>query len=173
MPRQELKTDRLPVACFAPPLTDELLAKYRADTDALPIGPVKDICNECLLGIEAWYRLPESTQEAIERFRIKHKGVDQTFSVIPLEHEHVNLLWDLIPWDYELDAMERVLDNLPDGTQEYTEVVSVDGTGKTATRSAVRIVDQAAFDLKKMSRHLIWYARELCLDREPLTHDKL
>lgn len=145
MPRPEVKTDKLPVACFVPPLTDEKLVSYRSSVDAMPLSPIKDALDECLKAVEAWWKLPESTREDVDRFRIKHQGKDTTFKVVPLEEKHVEELFALVPWDYEIDAMQKLFDEIP--TEQK--------------------------DLRDMAFHLLWHARELCLDREPLTQDKL
>lgn len=140
-----MKTDRLPVACFAPVLTDESLVNYRIAVDLLELGPVKDACNGCLKAVEAWHKLPESTRDDVDKFRIRHNGVDKTFSVVPLKKEHVEQLWELVPWGYELDAMQSLFDGIPAEQKE----------------------------LRNMAFHILWHARELCEDREPLTQDKL
>ena len=145
MPRPEMKTDTLPVACFAPVLSDSNLVSYRVAVDLLEPGPVKDACDECLKAVEAWHKLPESTRDDVDKFRIKHNGVDTTFSVVPLEKEHIEQLWALVPWGYEIDAMQSLFDAIPDWEK----------------------------DLRNMAFHLLWHARELCEDREPLTQDKL
>lgn len=145
MPRPEVKTERLPAVCFAPALTDEKLVNYRIAADLLGLSPIKDALNECLKAIEAWWKLPDSTREDVDRFRIKHQGADKTFSVVPLEEKHIKELWELVPWDYELNAMQSLFDGIPSEQKE----------------------------LRDMAFHILWHARELCLDREPLTQDKL
>lgn len=145
MPRPEVKTDKLPVICFAPPLTDEKIAEYRSFVDSMVMSPVKDACNECLKAIEAWWKLPESTLEATEKFRIKHAGKNKTFAVVPLEEKHIQELWEVVPWGYEIDAMQALFDSIPVEKKQ----------------------------LRDMAFNLIWHARELCEDREPLTQDKL
>lgn len=63
--------------------------------------------------------------------------------VTPLEDDEIDRIWDHVPYPDECDGIGRVFDTLPDG--------------------AIR---NAAF-------HLLWYARELAADREPVTNDKL
>lgn len=142
---EPVKTNKLPVACFAPALTDEGIAGYRSLVAGLPLGPVKDALGECLRAVDAWWALPESTRTDVTRFAIKHRGKDHTFAVTPLEEEHVKSLWDLVPWGYELDAMQRLFDDIP------------------AEEKRLR---DAAF-------HLLWHVKEMNLDREPSTIDKL
>lgn len=143
--RPEVKTDTLPVVCFAPALTDEQLRQYRSQVNTLSLSAVKDALDECLIACEAWWKLPDSTRQDVDRFRIKHKGKETTFSVTPLEEAHVESLCSVIPWGYELNSMQQLFDDIP--------------------------VEQK--ETRDMAFHLLWHARELCLDREPLTQDKL
>ena len=45
---------------FAPPLSDELLAKYKATIDALPPSPLKDAMGVCHNVCAKWWELPDS-----------------------------------------------------------------------------------------------------------------
>lgn len=106
-------TDKnIPVACFAPPLTDELLAQYRALADALGLdqGAIRDAFRECLAAVEAWWELEESrTPDAVPTMRVLHRGVLGRIAVTPLEAQYVQELWDLVPWPYEVTAMQQLL----------------------------------------------------------------
>lgn len=62
----------------------------------------------------------------------------------PLENEEIQRIWDLVPWDYECDAYQGLFERIPPDSQVRTP----------------------AF-------HLLWYARELTMDREPMTNDML
>ncbi len=62
--------------------------------------------------------------------------------VVPLEDGHVKKLWDVTPWVDELDVLGKVFDGLPPG------------------------------DLRNAAYHLLWYAMEITLDREPLSQDR-
>jgi hypothetical protein len=184
MPQGELTIDRFPTVCFAPPLTDDLLAEYRVLVekfnpkdldpsvlpDALVVGKntysinseewkshahqLYDALSGLLKCVDKWWELPESGRSDGERFKVRHKlqkGGDLqeiTVHFKPLEKAHQEELFDLIPWARELDTLSNsedtgILDTLPLGN-----------------------VRNAAF-------HLLWHVRELCNDREPLTHDKL
>lgn len=136
-----------PVACFAPPLTDDMLAQYRALAEGLPDarGELRDALRECLAAVELWWQLPESERTDGPRFDIRHQGAERTYAVTPLEEEHRRKLYDLIPWPREIDGMQRTFDEIP------------------VSEKAIR---DAAF-------HLLWHVKELNLDREPLTADKL
>jgi len=63
--------------------------------------------------------------------------------VVPLEDAEVERIWDYVPWKEECEMMSKVFENLPNG-----------------------LLRNAAF-------HLLWYANELCQDREPMTMDRL
>ena len=65
--------------------------------------------------------------------------------IVPLDPAEVKRIWDAVPWDYECDAYQRLFDEIP------------------AENKPLR---NAAF-------HLLWMAKELSMDREPLTNDRL
>lgn len=62
--------------------------------------------------------------------------------VVPLEDAEVKRIWDKVPWPEECDMIGKAFDILPPGEQR-----------------------NAAY-------HLLWYARELTLDREPMTQER-
>mgnify|MGYP000974726190 CR=1 FL=1 len=66
--------------------------------------------------------------------------------VVELDHTIKESLWDLIPWPHEIKAMESLLNTL-------------DPVGQK--------------DLRNAAFHLLWHVKELDLDREPITTDKL
>lgn len=143
----KMVSPQFPVAGFAPPLTDELLAKYKS-LAATAEGEVKDAMLQCLACVEAWWDLPESTRTDGPSLAIRHRGKDTSFRVTPLEAEHVKTLDAATPWMRELDTLstprdDGLFDGLPNG------------------------------ELRNAAFHLLWYAKELTLDREPLTLDRL
>lgn len=153
--------NKLPVGCFAPPLTDATLAEYEQMIAGLgdDRAEIKDYMRQCLDCVRRWWDLPESKRTDGKTFDIRHKGKPHTFRTVPLENAHVEALWDATPWMNELVAMERVFDTLPHGTIEVN--------------NRCEVVDAAAHDLRNAAFHLLWHAKELTLDREPLTSDKL
>ncbi len=168
----------LPVACFAPPLTDELLARYESLIAGLSPeqAELQDALRQCLACVKAWWELPASGRKDGERFDIGHRGEKSSFRVTALESEHVTRLWDVTPWMRELLALEELFSALPTGTREVPVTVPITGRdGHPATRveTRVEVIDQAAYDLRNAAFHLLWHAKEITLDREPLTSDVL
>lgn len=148
MPKATVTSPSLPVACFAPPLTDELLARYRVLSVDLEQSPVRDAMLELLACVEKWWELPESTRKDVTRFAIQHQGKPAEFAVQPLEEQYVKELYDVTPWMYELEGVSNsqgtgIFDGLPAG------------------------------ELRNAAFHLLWHVKEITLDREPLTQDKL
>lgn len=91
---------------FAPPLSDDLLAQYRARAEALePQSPIRDAMLKLLAACEVWWELPESNGSG--RPHASGKGV-----IIDLEPEHVLALWDHVPWDWELKAYGILFDKI-------------------------------------------------------------
>lgn len=143
-----LESKPMPVACFAPPLTDGLLAAYEKLANSLPDarGDVRDAMRECLAAVRAWWELPVSAGSADDQsLATRHRGKDVRVKLTSLTPELVKTLWDAVPWPYELDAMQALFDR----------------------------IDPAEKELRDAAFHLLWHARELCLDREPLTQEKL
>jgi hypothetical protein len=66
--------------------------------------------------------------------------------IVPLQPEVVQALDEHIPWREELDMFSQLFDRLDPVKQK---------------------------DLRDAAFHLLWYANELYLDREPLTADML
>jgi hypothetical protein len=64
-------------------------------------------------------------------------------TITPLEQAEIERIWDCVPWPEECDAIDVVFDRLPSG------------------------------DVRNAAYHLLWFARELSIDREPCTTDKL
>lgn len=75
----------------------------------------------------------------------KPHPVDGNIPIVPLEKKQIEALWDHVPWPNECEMIQKVFDG-----------ISVDN----------KKLRDAAF-------HLLWYAKELTLDRLPLTSDKL
>lgn len=140
-------TKNMPAACFAPLLTDEKLTKYESLIAAAPPGEIKDAMLTCLACVKTWWELPESKRTDGDRFAIQHRGKDITFQVTPLEKEHVVALDPHTPWMRELNTLST-----PHG----------DG-----------LFDSLTGELRDCAFHLLWHCKEITLDREPLTQDKL
>lgn len=148
-PRPAPTADRLPVACFAPPLTDELLKKYRAEVEKVEqASAVGDALRLLLVCVEEWWKLPESKRKDGQEFDILHRGQPVKYRTTPLEEDHVERLDDHIPWEHELRGLSDekdsgLFDKLPAG------------------------------DLRKVAFHLLWHVKELNAGREPMTTENL
>jgi hypothetical protein len=144
-------TNQIPVACFAPPLTDEKLSEYKSLILGLGNGPVKDAMSTCMEAVEVWWELPESTRTDASRFETVHRGKRATYTVTPLEVAHMDdetqsgALWQVVPYEWELKGIRELFDAIP---------------------TSDKAVRDAAF-------HLWWYVMELCNSREPLTQEAL
>jgi hypothetical protein len=124
---------------FAPPLTDDKLSQYAALVAELP---EKTRLREALEGLlnccRQWWELPESTSPG----RPHPVGVGL---IVDLDDSIAATLWEHIPWDDELAAIQAQLDG----------------------------IDPANAPLRDAAFHLLWHVKELASDREPLTADKL
>jgi len=140
-----MSSPAIPVACFAPALTDEKLASYEKTIATLPHSAAKSAMEACLVCVKAWWELPESKRSPSARWEfVRPEGKKATCPEVPLEPDHVAALDAVTPWSYECDAMAKIFDEIP-----------VDDTSR-----------DVAF-------HLLWYAMEITRDREPMSQDKL
>lgn len=98
---------------FAPPLTDEKLAEYKAMIDALPAdSQVKDVCGKLYACTLQWWELPESVDTATRKHQ-SGRGV-----ITELDADVQKKLWDAIPWDYELQVYAKVLEGISNETDK-------------------------------------------------------
>lgn len=132
----------IPVACFAPPLNDALLARYETHIAAVDDDELRDCLRTLYRCVAAWWQLPDSTRPAKRWEFDRGKTLGEE---VPLEDEHVEALWEVTPWMRELLAMEPLLDAIP----------------------------VAQPDLRNMAFHLLWHCKEITLDREPMTTERL
>src|SRR6185369_1912073 len=91
--------------CFAPPLTDELLAHDKALADALPPSPIKDAMNALLACVLKWWELPESTSPGIP-----HES-GSGFKVA-LHPDVAAALDDHIPWQHEIESYKTLFESV-------------------------------------------------------------
>lgn len=227
---------------FAPPLTDELLADYRKRVDGMKPSPEKDAIGELLTCCETWWNLPEPAGTATVAHPVG-RGL-----IVDMQEDHKQALWDLIPWEHELDAMgggkggqagmfdaieadvagrngerlaawQRACEDalyptfFPDFTREefkqyrYAQRLlhrdgdeaipllaaaglTVDAISQFAEKVAAWQVacndvvqpgetppvpkpEIEPTPIRNMAFHLLWHVRELNLDREPMTSDKI
>lgn len=106
-------------------------------------GEVGDAMQQLLACVEAWWEAEESEEKSLGFLAVNGRSID----VVPLSKELVQQLWDSTPWMRELNALSTPKD---------------DG-----------LFDSLQGDLRNAAFHLLWFAKELTLDREPLTQDKL
>lgn len=125
---------------FAPTIDiDKLKAYSKLAKDA--DGPVGDAM-VALMGVcDEW--LKEQAKQPKRASGTPHPS--GRGRVVSLGLKEGEPLWNKVPWDHELAAVQQLFDGIP------------------ARDKALR---DAAF-------HLLWYAKELALDRVPMTLDQL
>ena len=140
-------------ACFAPPIDSKRLDRYKS-LAAIADAPVQDAMEELIRMVEKFQETPESREPGLalqteytrNPFR-NEKGIPKPPpKIVPLEQVEVNRMWDFVPWPHEINAMAALFDQIPNESKK---------------------------ELRDAAFHLIWFARELVLDREPMTNDKL
>lgn len=140
-------SNTMPVACFAPPLTDEKLVRYiELISEVSPGSELREGLDKCLTCVEAWYSIPESTRTDGREVGLLHKGKPTLVKVIPLEEEQVKTLWDTTPWLRDCEPLKSLFDTI--SAESQTE-------------------------LRNCAHDLLWHTIEISNDREPMTQDKL
>lgn len=164
---------QLPVACFAPPLTENLLTDYRGLVEKLPTGEIKDILLKCLVCVEAWWKLPESTRSASQTLQFRKLDINQEIGIVPLEAEHVKSLWDVTPYPRETKGWGELLETLPNGMKSVGYYLQTGSDGIERMVEQMAVADPDAKELRDAAFHLLWHTIEIANDREPMTQDKL
>jgi len=107
----------------APPLTDELLATYRKAIDALPSdSPYKVALDNCWKCCKTWWELPEP--EGTQR------NAQPWGEIVAMHDDHKKALWDLIPWEHELDSLAGA----PEGRLGLFDEIEADANIRNAER---------------------------------------
>ena len=118
---------------FAPPIDN--VASFEALIPGATDRQVADYMTNLIAMVRKFRETPESREPGTP-----HPVIG---TIVPLEAEEVQRIWDVVPYREECDAIGLVFEKLPTG------------------------------DLRNAAFHLLWYAYELSADREPITADKL
>ena len=137
----------IPRACYAPPITAQKLSDYEALIAAMPVSPVKESLQKLLACVNAWFVLPDSPRTDGELVNHIHNGQLVTVKEVPFTQELIEQLWDVTPWMHELAGLSTTND---------------DG-----------LFDSLSGPIRDAAFHLLWHVKEITLDREPMTLDKL
>ncbi len=135
------------IACIAPPLTDEILATYRTIIDSVPERtPLRDALEALYKCATAWWGVPVSKmrEKRLATGTDLTQGPDVRFQ--KLDTETMEALYDHIPWMEEILGYEALFEQVSDATDK---------------------------ELRDCAFHLVWHAKELTLDREPITLDRI
>ena len=130
---------------FAPPLTNEKLQEYSELADNAP-GSIKEKMKNLIEMVLVFRETPDSKNEG--RPHPSGRGF-----IIPLEQKEIERIWDYVPWN-------------DDGEDHINECNMIGELFEKIDRATNRELRNAAF-------HLLWFARELAMDREPITSDKI
>lgn len=96
---------------FAPPLSDELLASYKAMIDALPDSPVKEAMGTLHTCCAKWWELPDSPGAGVPH------PTGASIAIVALSADNARVLWDHIPWKEELNMMTELFERINPRTE--------------------------------------------------------
>lgn len=147
-------TDRKPnfqrgvPACFAPEITKEKLAEYEKLIETQAKGQIAEEMTKLAGMVKKFLETPASKTKAqvVPMMAVKDGKEISSAKCVPLEDKEVERMWDEVPYDDECDRLGVLFDKI-----------------SNASNKPLR---DAAF-------HLLWYARELTRDREPMTQETL
>lgn len=132
------------VACIAPALTDETLAKYRETINGVEERTeLRDILETLYKCVTEWWNVPVSSAKEVEAVTGTDLTVGPKVKLQKLDVGTIMHLWEHVPWMHELLAYEKILEEITDKT------------------------------LRDTTFHLLWHAKEITLDREPVTMDRI
>lgn len=99
-------------ACFAPEITQADLDRYRALIDALPESErrTQETMRKLLEPVQIWYNLPVSLRADVLSAKTPIRKTPVT--IVPLEKEHIELLWDLVPYPDEMSTLQQFVHTL-------------------------------------------------------------
>jgi len=131
------------ITCFAPPLSPGKIGAYRALAEGCGNRRCKQEMLALIKMVEVSRETPESSIPAINHPIGVLPSTGRVPQVIPLEQQEIDRIQDLVPTGDDCDLISSVFKQLED----------------TETKNA--------------AYHLLWFARELSQNREPITQDKL
>ena len=148
---------------FAKPITDQDLVTYKqlADscTDPQSAGYMRDLIKM----MEEFRKTPKSTQPGTPH--LSGRG-----TIIPLEPAEIKRIDPVVPWASECDLMGKCFAKLPVGDENLPPG---EYTAAQLEAHANTLNDYDSGRVRNAAYHLLWYARELTNDREPITTDTL
>ncbi len=152
---------------FAPPLDDAKLDEYEQLASAAPVQ-ISEIMLLLIKMLREFFKTPASKENG----RPHPSGRRGAF-IVPLEEDEKARMFDLIPWTQELDMYGQLFESLPTGAKEGATIQAIDPAGFEYKKPELVIENESAKALRDACFHLLWFARELDLDREPITSDQL
>lgn len=136
----------------APPLTPAMVdrAEELAKSVGGPVGA--EVVKLCIM-----YRHFHLTPESRERPRPHPSGL---VKMTPLSKAEIARIDEHVPWSHEIVALKDLFGTLDPGVRQVGPCQN-------------EVTDPNAKEFNDLAHHLLWYACELALDREPITSDKL
>ena len=146
---------------FAPPLSKGKLATYEKLALECQDRRVKDEMQKLIKMMKKFQETPESPLKGSPHpVGPNASRGGRTPMIVMLEDKEVKRIFEVVPWEDECELVSEIFSKLPSGSSQ--------GPGRKHI-----VTNQTVYDLRNAAFHLLWFARELAADREPLTNDKL
>lgn len=148
---------------FAPPLNPSTLSSYKSLASSCSDPKIKEFMLKLCDAVDAHHDEEDSDETPAPH----PSGLG---TITNLTKDSIKRMWDKVPWPEECDMYQKAFDELPLEAQdsENTRLIQEhkESGGKGLPTSFKPTIRSAAY-------HLLWYAKELAEDRQPLTNDKL
>src|SRR5574338_191002 len=162
---------------YAPPIDEEKLSQYREFAEKFPEPQIKEMMLKNCDMVEQHLRKQASTLPG----SLDHAGRG---IAVPLTDETKEALDEFVPWEQEHNMWQKLLEKFcavpaNQGLKQIEEWVDApkseknpNGTEKMLATKTI-VIDKERLDMVTAAKHLLWYAWELCRDREPMFIDKM
>lgn len=168
---------------FGHEIDEAKLARYKELAAGAP-EEVRYYMNQLIEMVEVFKKtgpskLPGTPNPATQNARtLDGRKIPQSL-IVPLEEEEIRRIYDYVPYPKELDVISKVFDELPTGIRQTGEIEKIplpptpEKPNNFFPKPKTEVVDPKAKELRDAAFNLRWWAGQLCLDREPLTHQAL
>lgn len=166
---------------FGHEITPNMLKRYKELASGAP-EEVRYWMNQLITMVEVFQQTPDSKHPGTpdpctQNARLADGTKIPQALIIPLEDEEIRRIWEYVPFEKELAVISAVFDTLPLGKEQVgTKKVPLptkDNPDNFYLRADWRVTDPEAVERRTAAFNLRWWAGQLCMDRQPFTHQRL
>lgn len=148
---------------FAPPITDDLLDQYRELAKGPEYAEAKSYMVSLINMFDKFLDEEDSKQP-------KEPHPSGMGHIQKLEDKTIKKLFDHVPWPKECDAYQEAFEEILPVAQDAENSRRIQ---EYKEEGGIGLPDDFKPTLRYAAFHLLWFAKELSEDRQPLTNDQL